>query len=150
MSARSAIESRRMGPFAVAVNFQGLPRLLLRQEVTNKEKSMKRSMLVALVALGAGAQIASAQIYVTPALGAYIPASNLKDLRSQAEERELERSGTLGLGLNVDAGWLRGSIAYATGATITDEGLDDNEEIGDGSVLAVAADFVMRPLPRII
>lgn len=111
---------------------------------------MRRSTLFALAALALGAQAASAQIQITPSIGAYIPASDLKDLRSQADEARLEREGTLGLGLNVQFGSLRGSIAYATGATITEDGVDDQDEIGEGSVLAVAADFVVRPLPRII
>src|SRR5688572_414732 len=111
---------------------------------------MRRSTLLALAALALGAQAASAQIQITPSIGAYIPASDLKDLRSQAEEARLEREGTLGLGLNIQFGSLRGSIAYATGAKITDEGVDNEDEIGEGSVLAVAADYVVRPLPRIV
>lgn len=111
---------------------------------------MRRSTSFALAALVLGAQAATAQIQITPSIGAYIPASDLKDLRSQAQEARLEREGTLGLGLNIEFGSLRGSIAYATGAKITDDGVDDEDEIGEGSVLAVAADFVARPLPRIV
>ena len=92
----------------------------------------------------------AAQIHITPALGAYIPASDLKDLRNQAEQTKLDREGSLGLGLNIEMGWLRGSIAYASGGTITDEGVQDREDIGDGSVLAAAADIVLRPLPRLL
>jgi hypothetical protein len=111
---------------------------------------MKRSMLFGVAVLALSAQAASAQLSITPSIGAFIPASDLKDLRSSAEEARLNREGTLGLGLNVEFGSLRGSIAYATGATITEEGVENDEEIGEGSVLAVAADFVVRPLPRII
>src|SRR5690606_12143775 len=67
----------------------------------------------------------------------------------QAEQARLDRSGTFGLGLNVELGWLRGSVAYATGASISEEGVDGGD-IGDGSVLAVAADVVVRPLPRLL
>jgi hypothetical protein len=101
-----------------------------------------------LLAVPAGP--AAAQIYITPALGVFIPASDLEDLEGQAEQTRFDRSGTLGLGLNVELGWLRGSVAYATGATISDEGISGEDEIGDGSVLAVAADLVLRPLPRLL
>jgi opacity protein-like surface antigen len=93
---------------------------------------------------------AAAQIYITPAAGVFIPASDLEDLEGQAEATRLSRSGTLGLGVNLELGWLRGSVAYATGATISDEGVTGEDEIGDGSVLAVAADLIVRPLPRLL
>jgi hypothetical protein len=112
---------------------------------------MKRywsGMAVLLLVATSGA--ASAQIHITPSIGAYIPASDLKDLRTQAEETRLEREGTLGLGLNIEMGMLRGSIAYASGAKITDNGVSDRESLGDGSVLAAAADIVLRPLPRLL
>jgi hypothetical protein len=101
-------------------------------------------------ALFGAADDAAAQIHITPAVGAFIPASDLRDLRDQAEQTRLDRSGTLGLGLNIDFGWLRGSMAYATGATISDDGVSGEGDIGDGSVLAVAADLVVRPLPRVL
>jgi hypothetical protein len=108
-------------------------------------------MLATAAAIGLGsAEAAQAQIHITPAAGAFIPASDLRDLKDQAEQTRLDRSGTLGLGLNVELGWLRGSIAYATGATISDDGVSGEAEIGDGSVLAVAADIVVRPLPRLL
>ena len=113
---------------------------------------MKR-LLFAAAAAGLpalAAAPAAAQIYITPAAGVFIPASDLEDLEGQAEQTRLDRSGTLGLGLNIELGWLRGSIAYATGATISEEGVDGDEEIGDGSVLAAAADLIVRPLPRLL
>jgi len=82
-------------------------------------------------------------------VGVFIPATDLEDLEGQAEQTRFDRSGTLGLGLNVELGWLRGSVAYATGATISDEGVSGGD-VGDGSVLAVAADLIVRPLPRVL
>jgi hypothetical protein len=107
-------------------------------------------LVVAAGFLLAPALPATAQIYITPSAGAFIPASDLDDLRDRAEQAELDRSATLGLGLNIEAGWLRGSIAYATGATIKDRSVENRGDIGDGSVLAVAADLVIRPLPRVL
>jgi hypothetical protein len=105
----------------------------------------------AAAALFAGfPESAAAQIHITPAFGAYIPASDLRDLRDETQQRRLSREGTLGLGINLDAGWLRGSLAYASGATISESGVQNRDAVGDGSVLAVAADIVLRPLPRLL
>lgn len=113
---------------------------------------MKRAMSGAVIAgvLALTAAPAAAQIYITPAAGVFIPASDLEDLEGQAEATRLSRSGTLGLGINLELGWLRGSVAYATGATISEEGVTGEDDIGDGSVLAVAADLIVRPLPRLL
>jgi hypothetical protein len=114
---------------------------------------MTRALIVCSAAIGlvlCGARPAAAQIYVTPALGAFLPASDLDGLQQQATQARLERSATLGLGLNVEFGTLRGSLAYASGATINDRSIDGRDNIGDGTVLAVAADVVLRPLPRLL
>lgn len=113
---------------------------------------MRRAMFAAITGslLALSAMPAAAQVYITPALGVYIPASDLDNLREQAEQTQLDRSGTLGLGLNIELGWLRGSVAYATGASISEEGVEGQDEIGDGSVLSVAADLIVRPLPRLL
>lgn len=108
------------------------------------------TILAGMAAAALHAAPAAAQIQVTPVVGAFIPASDLKGLRSEAEQRRVDREGTLGLGLNVEAGWLRGSLAYATGATLNERGVQGRDNIGDGSVLAVAADLVLRPVPRMI
>jgi hypothetical protein len=109
---------------------------------------MSGAVIAGLLALTAAP--AAAQIYITPAAGVFIPASDLEDLEGQAEATRLSRSGTLGLGINLELGWLRGSVAYATGATISEEGVTGEDDIGDGSVLAVAADLIVRPLPRLL
>ena len=100
----------------------------------------------AAVAL-ATATSAHAQVSITPLVGAYIPAGDLKAVQSGAETAVLDRDGTLALGLNLEFGMLRGSLAYASGTTIRDA---DEEDIGEGSVLTAAADIVFRPLPRIL
>jgi hypothetical protein len=105
--------------------------------------------LTAVLALTPGAARAQG-IAMTPTAGAFIPASDLRGLRDQAEQRRLERQAALGIGLNVEAGMFRGTLAYATGATLTDRGVNGRSDIGDGSVLALAADVVWRPLPRLL
>jgi hypothetical protein len=111
-----------------------------------------RRVLLAAIAAGLfvlPAAPASAQIYITPTAGVYIPATDLDNLQAEAEETRLDRSGTFGIGMNVELGWLRGTLAYATGATISEDGVGGGD-VGDGSVLAVAADLVVRPLPRLL
>jgi len=94
---------------------------------------------------------AAAQVSITPQVGVYIPASDFYNLRDEAEELvEVEKEGTLGLGLAVEFGFLRGSLLYATGAQLNERGVSGRENIGDGSVLAAAADLVLRPLPRFL
>ena len=102
------------------------------------------AMIAAALPEGAHAQ----GIQITPAIGAYIPASGVYELRDAANDARLEKEAALGLGLNVEIGWLRGSLAYASGATLSEEGTSG--DIGDGSLLAVAADAVFRPIPRLI
>lgn len=110
-----------------------------------------RACLLGVAALALTAGWAAAQgVSITPQLGVYIPASDFYELRDQADEIRLEKEGTLGLGLAVELGWLRGSLAYATGSTLNEREVSDRENIGEGSVLVVAADVVIRPLPRVL
>lgn len=111
---------------------------------------MKIIRVLAAAAAIAAPSAASAQVTITPAAGAFIPASDLASLREGADRARIERAGTLGLGLNLELGWLRGSVAYATGATLSESGVDGRENIGDGSLLAAAVDVVLRPLPRVL
>lgn len=111
-------------------------------------KTLKWALAATALLAGSATPAVAQAVYVTPAVGVFIPASDLKGVQSGADQARLEREGTLGLGLNVDIGWLRGSLAYASGASISEEG--QSGDIGDGSVLAVAVDLVVRPLPRLV
>ena len=97
-------------------------------------------------ALLAFASTAASAQSITALAGGYIPAGDLKTVQSGAED-VLDRNGTLALGFNLDFGLLRGTLAYASGTTIRNA---DKEDIGEGTVLAAAADIVLRPLPRIL
>ena len=112
---------------------------------------MKRYLLVlaASVLLVPGA--ASAQgIKVTPSVGVYIPASDLYQLRDQSQQLTVDKEGTLAFGVNVELGMLRGTVAYASGAQLNERGVQNQDDIGEGKLLAVAADLVLRPIPRLI
>lgn len=112
---------------------------------------MKRIGLSVIVAAGAllvSTGVQAQGITISPTIGAHIPASDFSELRAQADTLRVERDGTFALGLNVELGWLRGSVAYASGAKLTEEGVEG--QIGEGSLLTAAADVVLRPIPRLV
>lgn len=112
---------------------------------------MKRYMFVLAVLVFAPVALQAQGISVTPMAGVYIPASDLYEIRDEAEQIfEVDREGTFALGLNVELGWLRGSVAYASGATLNEGGVDGQDNIGEGKLLAVAGDLVLRPIPRLL
>ena len=110
---------------------------------------MKRVMLVIAAALLPGAAQAQG-VSVTPSVGVYIPASDLYSLRDEAQDFSVEKEGTFALGLNVELGSFRGTVAYASGAQINQRGVQNRDNIGEGKLLAVAGDVVLRPIPRLI
>ena len=112
---------------------------------------MKRSFLVLAAAAMLAPVAAQAQgISLTPSVGMYIPASDLYQLRDDATQATIDKEGTFALGMNIDFGMLRGTIAYASGAQINQRGVTNQENIGDGKLLAVAGDLVLRPIPRLL
>jgi len=106
-----------------------------------------RGLLSVTAILAAVAAPVRAQIAITPMLGGYVPASDVKQVQGSATSIAKTREGTLALGVNLDLGALRGSVAYASGTTIKNA---SRQDIGKGSVLAAAADLVIRPLPRLL
>lgn len=112
-------------------------------------RSIQR-LLLAVLFTGALAAPAAAQVYITPSVGGYIPASDFQTLRGEAHEARVERSATMALGLNLELGALRGSLAYVTGTELTEDGVANRGAIGDGSMLAGSLGLVMRPIPRIL
>jgi hypothetical protein len=101
---------------------------------------------IAVLLVGAVASTASAQISITPMVGGYVPASDINQVTGDAQDIAKTRNGTLSLGANVDFGMLRLSGMFASGTTIKNA---SSQDIGKGSVLGVAADLVIRPLPRV-
>ena len=75
-------------------------------------------LAAAVAAAGALPRAANAQVTVTPQIGVYIPGNSLDSLKAGAQTVRVDRSGTLGMGLNIDFGFLRGSLAYASAAKI--------------------------------
>jgi hypothetical protein len=89
-------------------------------------------------------------IAATPFVGVYTHANSFDELRSNAGDiLRFKRDGSLALGVNLELGPFRGSLAYASDATI--EARDTpgvHGDIGDGQLLAATADIVVRPIPR--
>jgi hypothetical protein len=108
-------------------------------------RSRPSLLLAALMSLVFAPGASAQGLHISAAGGAFIPASDFDGVREGAEQARLDRSSTLGLGLNLEAGWFRGSLAYASGVTLNDRSAEGR--IGDGSVLAVAADLLLRPIP---
>jgi hypothetical protein len=100
--------------------------------------------LVAVLVLTAGCSSGGQQgLVLTPSMGAHRPGENVYEV---ATGTDLERENALALGLNLETGPLRGSLLYATGATISRRGVGGESEVGDGTVLGVAGSLVFRPL----
>lgn len=85
---------------------------------------------------------------VTPQMGVYVPGNDLDSLRAGAQRVLVKKEGAFALGLNVNLGKFRGSLAYASGATL--EQTNVTGDVGDGTLLAIAGDIVLRPLPRVV
>jgi outer membrane scaffolding protein for murein synthesis (MipA/OmpV family) len=111
---------------------------------------MTRAALCVAVLLGVSAGSAQAQLGVSISAGAYVPGNDFQQLRDAAGDVRVARSSTLGVGANLHVGPLRLSAAYATGATLSEGGVQNGRDVGDGSVLAAAAAYVLRPIPRLI
>lgn len=112
---------------------------------------MKKILLsgVAVLALAAFPGVSQAQIGVTPQIGFYVPGDDFDAVRAGADSIRVKNEGSLALGLNIDFGMLRGSIAYASAAKLSRTGASGGE-VGEGKLLAAAADLVLRPIPRIL
>jgi hypothetical protein len=108
------------------------------------------SVAAALLIFVMRSEARAQSITIAPMAGAYTSANDFKTLRSQADTLRLKRESKLALGFNVDLGFIRGSVAYVSGATLTEKGATNTTNVGNGSLLAAAADLVLRPIPRIL
>jgi hypothetical protein len=112
---------------------------------------MRRTTLfvAAVAVLAAAPRIASAQ-GITPQIGVYVPGNDLDSLKAGATQVRVNKEGSLALGLNLDFGGLRASLAYASAAKLNQQGISGQSQVGEGKLLAIAGDLVLRPLPRIV
>lgn len=95
-------------------------------------------------------QALQAQVTITPQIGVYVPGDDFEALRAGADSVSVNKEGALALGLNVELGFLRGTVAYASAAKLNRRGVSGESEVGEGKLLAVAADVLLRPIPRLL
>ncbi len=107
--------------------------------------------MVALVALALAPGTAGAQLLeVTPKIGGYFQSESVHEIDDGA--RTVARTGetSFAFGANVNVGVpgspldLRGDVMVATGATVSEEGVQGDET--DASLVGLAASLVLRPL----
>jgi opacity protein-like surface antigen len=108
----------------------------------------------ALLLAGSTAPAAAQNLILQPKVGAYIPASGIGDFQDQTTTIARDRAGSLaiGLGAELTIGALpfnvRGNLEFATGSTVSaDDGVTQDVE---STLLAVVADVVFRPIPRVL
>jgi opacity protein-like surface antigen len=107
-------------------------------------------ILAACFILGATSAASAQRVYLTVNGGAYRQASDFMTLKDGAQEIDLDAGSTFALGANLELGRLRATAAYVTGASLSHKGVEGTDQIGEGTLFAAAADFVVRPLPRIL
>ena len=114
-------------------------------------KTILKSTLVLACLLGLAGPAEGQLLKVNPRVGLYVPLTDLGEAGSTANQLLADRSGSLALGLGVEFGFLplniRANVDYVTGAEVSEEGVT---EPTDAKMLAVSADLIIRPLPRII
>lgn len=103
-----------------------------------------------LVVSGGAAQ--AQHITFAPTVGVYTQANSLDQLRTNADSIVgVKRASGLALGGNLELGFLRATVNYVSGATIScKSGCQSTGDIGKGKILMGAADAVLRPIPRIV
>ena len=121
-------------------------------------KTILKSALVAACVFGvaapAAAQAPGIDLKLNPRVGLYVPLTDLGAAESTASAILDDRSGNLAFGLGAElalAGLsVRANADYATGAEITEQGVNDSTTKTLTTLLAVSGDLILRPLPKII
>ena len=104
-----------------------------------------RSILLALGILAVPAA-ASAQFGIIPRVGIYIPAGEFAEIDDEVEGVfEVDKEAAFALGATLEISRLYVSVDYVTGSQLSSDGLDDGDDLGNGSMLALAGGFVIRP-----
>jgi Outer membrane protein beta-barrel domain len=101
-------------------------------------------------AVPAAAQAPGIELKLNPRIGMYVPVTDLGEAAS--EVYELNNSLAIGLGAELQLAALpfgiRANLDYATGSTVSLDGVEDEDT--EATLLAVVGDLVFRPLPNLI
>lgn len=116
--------------------------------------------LLALMVLAgpAAAQVPGLEVQLVPKVGFYSPAADLEAAADAAGEIVDDRGGSLALGLALDLGVplsplnVRIGFDYVTASEFTyaDTTGADVEANGEQTMLAIAGDVILRPIPKLL
>ena len=110
-----------------------------------------------LLPVAAGAQVPGFDLELVPKVGFYAPAADLEAARDAAGEIVEQRGGGLAIGVALDVGVPGAPVSFRLGGdyvtssefTYRESG-GELESTGEQTMLALAGDLVLRPLPRLI
>jgi hypothetical protein len=112
-------------------------------------RPVRLSCLAAIVLLAAPAA-AAAQVGITPRVGIYIPAGEFSELEDGARTIEVDKEAALTLGATLELGRFYAGFDYVTGSQLSSDGVSNGDNLGDGTLLALAGGIVIRlPIPLI-
>ena len=115
---------------------------------------------IALQSAPAAAQIPGLEVSLVPKVGFYSPATDLQTAADAAGEIVDDRGGSLALGLALDLGVplsplnVRVGFDYVTASEFTyaddSDPMTAFETTGEQTMLAIAGDVVLRPIPKLL
>src|SRR5690606_4504265 len=89
---------------------------------------------------------ASAQLGLIPRAGIYIPAGDFAEIDDAVEGTiDAEKEAAFALGATLEISKLYVSLDYVTGSQLSTDGLANGDDLGNGSMLAIAGGLVFRP-----
>ena len=123
-----------------------------------KRAALACLLLCAATAAPAAAQVPGIALEVVPKVGFYTAAADLDAAAAAAGEVVDDRGGSLAFGLALDFGValspvsFRAGFDYVSGSEFTyaDTTGADLQASGEQTMLAIAGDVVLRPLPRLV
>lgn len=115
-------------------------------------------LLALLISGPAAAQVPGLEVQLVPKVGFYSPAADLEAAATAAGEIVDERGGSLALGLALDFGVplssldVRIGFDYVTASEFTyaDTTGADVEANGEQTMLVIAGDVILRPIPKLL
>ena len=120
-------------------------------------KRMVRSVVTAVCVVGmaapAAAQAPGIAVKLNPRMGLYVAVTDLGQITEATRTIIAAKSGSLALGLGAELDLavlpvgIRANVDYKTGSNVATRGLTQEVE---PTMLALAADLVFRPLPKLI
>lgn len=127
--------------------------------MTRSMKLLITTALLATATVRAEAQVPGIDVSLVPKIGFYIAAADLQAAATAAGEIVDDRGGSLAVGLGLDFAVplsplsFRVGFDYVTSSEFTyadTTGAGGLEASGEQTMLAIAGDIVLRPIPRLV